>query len=709
MRKISTLLMAFFVAFTLQAQTVLVEDFGGGSFPPSGWTTLNQPTNWRISQTANAGGGAPEGKLTWSPQFNTTTRFISPVLDLAGNSKAIFRFKQMIDHYASTYQIGVATRASEADDWSNAWIQTINANVPAQEKVIIIEDEDVNSATFQFCLFFTGNSYNLNDWYFDDFELFIPVQVDLAMAATDVPAYFQGERIINGTVTNLGLEDIASYDVNWSLNDGDVNTTSYTGLSLTTGSSHSFQSQQAINPPAGAHNFKIWISNVNGVTPDGNPDNDMFEMIIGVPTETMQRRPLFEEFTSSTCAPCASFNNAVFNPFIEQNGENIGLIKYQMNWPGSGDPYYTDEGGVRRTFYGVNAVPQLFAEGKNVSTNAGAVNTAYTNGMADPAFVHITATHAVDGNTFSVNTEITPYVDLNQVTLHVVFIEQLTTGNVASNGETSFKHVMMKMMPDANGTTMSFTGGETTSLEFSHDMTSTFVEEMDDLVAVVFIQDNSNKYIFNSAYSVDASAVAATVSFDPVEGTIDFPTEADLHINFNMPVYMVGGDEINNSNVGDLVTLEAAGGDAFPFTATINDDKTVITVSPEGLLDDQTTYSFGVADVQNANAIVTPASTVTFTTGFHLGIADQTAKLIAIAPNPVVDQIVVDYQVGAAGQVQIELYNMSGRFVAQIESATKPAGNHRLSYDASDIPSGIYMMRLQSNQTIHTSRIIISK
>ncbi|MDV7395413.1 hypothetical protein RZS08_28765, partial [Arthrospira platensis SPKY1] len=127
MRKISTLLMAFFVAFALQAQTVLVEDFGGGSFPPSGWTTSNQPTNWRISQTANAGGGAPEGKLTWSPQFNTTSRFISPVLDLAGNSKAIFRFKQMIDHYASTYQIGVATRASEADDWSNAWIQTINA------------------------------------------------------------------------------------------------------------------------------------------------------------------------------------------------------------------------------------------------------------------------------------------------------------------------------------------------------------------------------------------------------------------------------------------------------------------------------------------------------------------------------------------------------------------------------------------------------
>ena len=243
MKKISTLLMAILAVFTLQSQTVLFEDFGGSSFPPSGWTTSNQPTNWRISQTSNAGGSAPEGNLTWSPQFNTTTRFISPALDLTGNTKAIFRFKHMIDHYSATYQIGVATRANETDEWSNAWIQTVNAAVPAQEKIVIIDNEDVNSATFQLSLFFTGNSYNLNDWYFDDFELFIPVQLDAAMVAIDVPAYFQGERIINGSISNLGLDNISSYDINWSLNDGDVNTTSFSGLNITTGSAHTFQCQ----------------------------------------------------------------------------------------------------------------------------------------------------------------------------------------------------------------------------------------------------------------------------------------------------------------------------------------------------------------------------------------------------------------------------------------------------------------------------------
>ncbi|MEZ5197672.1 MAG: hypothetical protein R2764_15170 [Bacteroidales bacterium] len=31
------------------------------------------------------------------------------------------------------------------------------------------------------------------------------------------------------------------------------------------------------------------------------------------------------------------------------------LVKYQMNWPGVGDPYYT-EGGAERNYYGVSWV-----------------------------------------------------------------------------------------------------------------------------------------------------------------------------------------------------------------------------------------------------------------------------------------------------------------------------------------------------------------
>lgn len=709
MNRIFTLAIIFLATISLSGQTILTEDFSGNLVPPAGWTVSDQALNWKISNTANAGGTAPEGKLTWSPQFNTMTRLISPALDLSGNNTAIVSFRHMLDHYASNYQIGIATRASQTDDWTNVWTQTVNSNIPAQTKTVVIENEDVDSPTFQFCLFFNGNSYNMNDWYFDDFELIVPVDLDAAMGSVNVPAYFLDEQTVAGSIINNGLQNIHSYDINWSVDDGEVFTTSYTGLNLTTGTTHNFQSQHLLNPEPGIYSLKVWLSNVNGQGQDDNPDNDLIELTISIPYQTLQRRPLFEEFTSSTCGPCYTFNRNIFNPFIDQHGDEIGLIKYQMNWPGNGDPYYTAEGGIRRMYYGVNAVPMLYVEGKNVSTSASAVNNAFNTAMANPAFVKIEAAHVVDGDDFSVTAQITSYADLQNVILHVVFIEQVTTENVASNGETEFHHVMMKMMPDANGAAMNFTANETQTITYTYDMSTTNVEEMEDLIAVIFLQDNATKYVFQSAYSSDINTMPAIVSFDPTNGTIEFPTEADLHIQFSMPVYHVGGQEITNDNVAGLITLQEVDGDEFPFTATINEDKTIITVSPVGLLDKLTTYLFGINDVENEYGIITPGSSVTFTTGFHVGIQSQTATISSVIPNPAKDQITLNYHLSSSGPVFINLIDINGKEVMLLDSGSKPSGNQRIIRDLSSLPNGMYLIRLKTDQNVHTSKIVISR
>lgn len=708
MKKLFTLFIALLAGFALHAQIVLTENFSGGVVPPTGWTVSGQNTNWRISQTANAGGAAPEGRLTWTPQFNTTTRLISPAINLSGQTLVMLRFKHMVDFYAANFQIGIATRNSSAGTWNNVWTQTVTADVPAREEVIIIENADVNSATFQFSLFFSGNSFNVDDWYFDDFELSIPYMWDAALTTLDVPNYFLGSKDVKGKVTNLGLFPVTAYTLNWSLNDGDVQSTTFSGLNIATGASHNYLAQQQLTPPAGQHSLKVWISNLNGNNEDQNTANDMITKTIGIPTQVLQRRPLFEEFTSSTCAPCATFNNSVFNPFVNQNGDNIGLIKYQMNWPGSGDPYYTAEGGVRRTYYGVSAVPQLFAEGKGVATNATAVNAAYNAGINDPAFVRITGTHAINGTNITVNANITPYVALNNVTLHVVVIEKLTTGNVATNGETSFKHVMMKMLPDASGTTTNLEGGVTTNFSFTHNMASTFVEEMDDLVAVIFIQDNSNRYVFQSAYTVPEGQVAAAVTFDPVAGATGVTTEANLHILFDMPVFMVGGDAITNANVGSLVTLKQVGGADFPFTATINDEKTTITVSPAGLLSSYTSYEFGVAAVQNTNAIVTPASSINFTTGQHVGINELNASITGISPNPATDIVSVRFFLSDQNAATLSIIDVNGRTVREWNHVSS-AGVNSVDIDVKDIPSGIYVLQLKSGSQSQNTRLMIAK
>jgi hypothetical protein len=706
MRKLFTFLFAILFAQFVSGQTFVNENFSGTAWPPAGWSFDGLPGQWARSATANAGGSAPEARFTYIAQ-TTTTRFVSPAFDLSSLTDVTLTFKYFYDWYANGVTFGVAKRFGTTGTWEVAWSVLPTGN--QGPKTQVVEISNVGQADFQFCFFLQGNLYNMDYLFIDDVKLFKRENLDAGLQSLDVPSYFLGERIVSGKIANEGITTLTSFDVKYSINDGDVMTTSFGGLNITTGNTFDYTCVQPLNLDPGLYSLKVWVANVNGVAVDDNPSNDMITKNIGIPTQTIQRRPLFEEFTSSTCPPCATFNNNVFNPFINQNGENIALIKYQMSWPSPGDPYYTAEGGVRRVYYGVSAVPQLFTEGKGVATSAAAVNNAYNAGMADPAFVTITGTHEVNGTNFTVNANVTPYVTLTNATLHVVILERLTTGNVGSNGETSFKHVMMKMMPDASGTTMDMESGVTTTVSFTHDMSLTHMEEMDDLVAVIFVQDNANKYVFQSAYSQEAGSVAATVTFDPINGATGITTEADLSIHFNMPVFLVGGGDITNDNVAGLVTLQQVGGEAFPFTATINDEKTIITVSPDGLLNSYTSYTLGIAEVQNANAIITPASSVNFETGMHVGVNEISAKLVSLTPNPTNEEVNISYFLSNESKVNISLLDLNGRLVAELVNGNMTSGQHELRWNADNIPSGVYMIRLKTNDTNSTSRLVINK
>ena len=113
----------------------------------------------------------------------------------------------------------------------------------------------------------------------------------------------------------------------------------------------------------GTYTLKVTLSNINGETEDDNLENNELSMQIYVPHQTVQRMPLFEYYASSTCSPSATFNFSFFNNFTQEHQEELALIKYPMYWPGNGDPYYTEEGGVRRMYYNVNSIPFLIMEG----------------------------------------------------------------------------------------------------------------------------------------------------------------------------------------------------------------------------------------------------------------------------------------------------------------------------------------------------------
>lgn len=209
MKNLFTLLTTLLIVQLSFAQTFLYEDFSSNVFPPNGFTIDGFPNQWSRSSTDNAGGSAPEAKFTYI-QTNSTSRIVSPSIDLTGYDEVTLNFRHYYDFYANGTTIGLATRI-DGGEWQVAWQVSPTGNMgPALQTVVLT---DVGEDNFQFSIFITGNLYNVDYWYIDDIKLFIRQELDAGMQSLDLPAYFTGEQEISGKIMNEGINQINSFDV----------------------------------------------------------------------------------------------------------------------------------------------------------------------------------------------------------------------------------------------------------------------------------------------------------------------------------------------------------------------------------------------------------------------------------------------------------------------------------------------------------------
>lgn len=324
---------------------------------------------------------------------------------------------------------------------------------------------------------------------------------------------------ITGDLVNFGANNVTSFDLNYSVNGGATVTDPISPGSLATFATYNYTSPTQWTPAAaGTYTIDVWATNING-NADGDMSNDVATITVQVIDDFTQRTPLYELFTSSTCPPCVQGNIDLEALFAANPGQYTSL-KYQMSWPGSGDPYFTDEGGVRRTYYGVSGVPRLEIDGGFDGSPTGIQQATHDAAYARPAFVEIEGTYSVSGQTVNVNLDVEPLSDVagSNMVLHIAIFEFETFQNVESNGETEFFHVMKKMLPDENGTAVaSIVAGQTQNFSESFTFQGSYrlpnnagdpinhgtehsVEEFTDLGVVVWIQNDDDRDVLQSAY-----------------------------------------------------------------------------------------------------------------------------------------------------------------------------------------------------------------
>lgn len=516
---------AVVASFTTFAQTTILSVDFEGTGTPSGWTTQNISPNsgWKFGTTTALSSSyftipahtkvAAVNDDACDTCNNSNAVLISPAMNFSTFTKVFMNLDIFFGEGSYNGKIESAKIEVSTDGGSTF---TVLQQLTGQAAWYTLE-LDLSAYAGQPSVVVAFRYNDDGDWLFgwaiDNFKVYEPAQIDAGVTSVNLVDYvaINTPQTITGSLKNFGASNITTLDLNYSVNGGPTVTQSIGGLNIASLGAYSYSHSTTWTPTAtGSYSIKVWTSNINSGT-DQNAANDSSSKTVVVVAQTVPHVCLFEQFTSSTCAPCAAeapFVNALLNANNTNNpGTNVVAIKYQMNWPSPGnDPSYNPDGNTRKSYYGVTGIPYFSIDGKETADDQPSIDAALVN----PAIMDIDLSYVLNGNTVDVTAIVTSFASISATTkLHIGVIEDYYNYPGAATSQKDYYYVQRKMLPNGNGTTISpLTEGvaKTTTQSYTFTVANPPAQGSYNLwvgtgnVSVVaFVQDNTSKKIFQAA------------------------------------------------------------------------------------------------------------------------------------------------------------------------------------------------------------------
>jgi len=175
-------------------------------------------------------------------------------------------------------------------------------------------------------------------------------------------------------------------------------------------------------------------------------------------------------------------------------------------------------------------------------------------------------------------------------------------------------------------------------------------------------------------------------------------SEAKIEYEDNRAITLTLSEENFFENDGELVP-------SFKEEFEYND---------EGLLSIVLQYSYDESDENNGeyeemltNRVVLSYSGIV--TSAERNVLPETFNLGNAYPNPFNPSSVVPFQTNHTGPISIKVYDMLGRYVATLADGIYQAGSHTVRFEASGLSSGVYLIRMQSQDNQQVRRVTLLK
>jgi hypothetical protein len=671
MKKVYFILIFVIIGSLVQGQFYLYQGFASGYWPPQGWTPLPVGPQWSLSQTDRAGGILPEARFQGFT-YTGTIRLLSPSVDLTNADTVILSFRyfpEIVD--TATILLGVSTRAG-GGSWTVAWEAPLkNSNEPHEFEVIFTGD-DLGQPDFQFSFFLEGNMIMVNNFYLDDIRLFYPTTTDGKLDEILTPAHVEGPAPVDAKVLNLGNTTIHEVQVIWLTNTGILHDSLFTGLDLGLFESFTFRFDRWWVSPFGDYSLKMWLGSVNGQEDPYHPNDTLIKLINYYLPPRPMRPPCLETFTATWCQPCRIWNE-VYVPWCEDHPNSV-VIKYHQNFGLPSDPFATPESELRLDYYDLDAIPYTYCNGilvANVDTND--LDTAYYPACQLHSDFIINSSFSIVDSVITVDNNIFPYINTTGTNVQTVVMEKSAFAFVNGIGMMEFHHPEMKMFPeDGQGEIVNFCANLPYHQTYSANLNTTAIQEFNDLIVAVFIQQDSNKEILQSAYSIENKifSVESRLSMITLDGSPLAGFDPDMH------TYDV---EIPLSSVESPVVC------GIP----IEEKEMVVTQQAFDVMGP------AVIDVYPESRGHLERYIVNFS--FTTDVPDPGLPVINIYPNPTNGKLILT----GTGENHILLYDFEGKLVLNIEKCTDK------TIDLSGLNSGLYVLKLVNKEGIVVVRKIV--
>jgi len=257
---------------------------------------------------------------------------------------------------------------------------------------------------------------------------------------------------------------------------------------------------------------------------------------------------------------------------------------------------------------------------------------------------------------------------------------------------------------------------------------------MDDSLAIEsfnnFAQHNGNMAVSMPALSIDEDdriVLAYTMAMENLvrEDPVDMnPIQHYTH------VWMTGSSDDGTSWV-DPVDIINADLSLFPFLVEMTDavfpniqyaggnnfalyyqfdDEPGLNLQPDAEADPINSNTIGMItiDVNDIIGLGPKSGLLSCAVGTENPVAPESFKF-TVSPNPAIGLTTISFEMDRADDVQIELSNVIGERISQIEVSATSVGVHTHQIDLNQLTPGIYLVSLRTGDRIATQKLVVGK